>query len=242
VVATVSNIDAIAPVITLLGLTPVTVGFHGAYSDAGATALDGVDGDITGSIVTNNPVDTLIPGVYTVTYNVSDAVGNSAIQVTRTVTVFGPASSGSRARRATPAIPAIPGISPAFPAIPSANSNRTVAGELFTFVRDLSLGSEGADVIALQNRLIQAGVYGGPVTGYFGPLTLGAVQAYQRKMGISPTAGYVGPITRAELNKGLAFGNPTSNPLTTQQITEERTQLLSLLQQLLAKLKEQAGQ
>ena len=32
-------------------------------------------------------VDTSVPGVYTVTYNVSDAAGNDAETVTRTVTV-----------------------------------------------------------------------------------------------------------------------------------------------------------
>jgi len=45
------------------------------------------DGDITSSIVTVNPVDTAVVGVYTVTYNVTDANGNSAATVTRIVTV-----------------------------------------------------------------------------------------------------------------------------------------------------------
>jgi hypothetical protein len=44
-----------------------------SYTDAGATALDNIDGDITNKITTNNPVDTAIPGNYTVIYNVSDA-------------------------------------------------------------------------------------------------------------------------------------------------------------------------
>ena len=57
------------------------------YVDAGATALDNLDGDITGSIVTVNPVDTGVLGPYTVTYNVDDSSGNSAAQVTRVVNV-----------------------------------------------------------------------------------------------------------------------------------------------------------
>ena len=53
----------------------------------GATAVDTLDGDLTGSIVTVNPVDTTMLGSYTVTYNVVDSSGNSAIQVTRVVNV-----------------------------------------------------------------------------------------------------------------------------------------------------------
>ena len=58
------------------------------YSDAGATATDNVDGTITSSIVTVNPVNVNTAGTYTVTYNVSDAAGNAATQVTRSVTVY----------------------------------------------------------------------------------------------------------------------------------------------------------
>jgi hypothetical protein len=58
-----------------------------SYTDAGATANDNVDGDISANIVVNNPVDTTTLGTYTVTYNVSDAAGNAAAEVTRTVHV-----------------------------------------------------------------------------------------------------------------------------------------------------------
>ena len=57
------------------------------YTDAGATATDPFDGDLTESIVTVNPVDTSTAGTYTITYNVSDAAGNNADEVTRTVIV-----------------------------------------------------------------------------------------------------------------------------------------------------------
>ena len=79
--------DTTAPVITLLGSPTVTVTEGATYTDAGATASDDIDGDITANIVTVNPVDTATPAVYTITYNVSDAEGNPATQVTRTVTV-----------------------------------------------------------------------------------------------------------------------------------------------------------
>jgi len=57
------------------------------YVDDGATALDNYDGNITTSISVVNPVNTATVGEYTVTYNVSDAAGNAAVQVTRTVNV-----------------------------------------------------------------------------------------------------------------------------------------------------------
>ncbi len=80
-------VDTTIPVITLLGVTPVTVDTGSVYIDDGATALDDHDGDITASIATVNPVDTDVAGVYTVTYDVTDAAGNAAVQVTRTVNV-----------------------------------------------------------------------------------------------------------------------------------------------------------
>ncbi|MFG1691029.1 DUF5011 domain-containing protein [Gemmatimonadota bacterium] len=82
-------VDTTAPVITLVGDASVSVKAGDSYTDAGATASDNIDGDITASIVTDNPVDTNVPGTYTVTYNVSDAAGNPAVEVTRTVEVVG---------------------------------------------------------------------------------------------------------------------------------------------------------
>ena len=57
------------------------------YEDAGATALDNLDGDRTSAIVVTGTVDTAIPGHYTIRYNVSDLSGNAAEEVTRIVTV-----------------------------------------------------------------------------------------------------------------------------------------------------------
>lgn len=79
--------DTTKPVITLLGSTPVNVTVDTSYTDAGATALDDIDGDITGNISTVNPVNINLIGQYVVTYNVSDAANNAADEVTRTVNV-----------------------------------------------------------------------------------------------------------------------------------------------------------
>jgi len=79
--------DTAVPVITIEGESTVTLEVGTTYSDAGATAEDNYDGDITESIVTVNNVDTSVVGTYTVTYNVSDANGNVSVEVTRTVNV-----------------------------------------------------------------------------------------------------------------------------------------------------------
>lgn len=85
--------DNIAPSITLLGIPNITISpCSNTYNDAGATAEDNCLGDITNDIVVNNPLSAMqpfayVPGVYTITYNVSDNCNNMATQVTRTVTV-----------------------------------------------------------------------------------------------------------------------------------------------------------
>ncbi|NNC93132.1 MAG: DUF2341 domain-containing protein, partial [Acidimicrobiia bacterium] len=85
---TCTTSDVTPPVITLVGANPQTVEVATAYSELGATALDDVDGDISGSIVIDaSGVNTGVVGSYSVTYNVDDAAGNSAIEVTRTVNV-----------------------------------------------------------------------------------------------------------------------------------------------------------
>jgi len=79
--------DTTAPEITLLGDAEVSLLAGNSYSDAGATASDSFEGDLTSQIVTVNPVDTNTPETYVVTYDVSDGAGNAATPVTRTVIV-----------------------------------------------------------------------------------------------------------------------------------------------------------
>ena len=87
VVEEAATADTTPPVITLVGDNPVNITVGDTYTDAGATASDDDDGDITANIVTVNNVDATTIGTYTVTYNVSDAAGNPATEVTRTVNV-----------------------------------------------------------------------------------------------------------------------------------------------------------
>ena len=83
-----SGPDTEAPVITLNGASTINLDLGDSYSDQGATATDNVDGDLTSNIVVGgDTVDTNTPGTYVITYNVSDAAGNAATEVTRTVIV-----------------------------------------------------------------------------------------------------------------------------------------------------------
>lgn len=82
----VVSTDTVPPVITLIGENPVTIAAGSSYSDAGATASDNIDGNITGNIITTNNVNSSEVGVYTVEYSVSDSSGNSA-RASRVVTV-----------------------------------------------------------------------------------------------------------------------------------------------------------
>jgi hypothetical protein len=79
--------DTTRPVLSLLGDASVTVTVGTGYTDAGATANDTIDGNLTHRIVVANPVNTAVVGTYTVTYTVRDRSGNAAVPVTRTVRV-----------------------------------------------------------------------------------------------------------------------------------------------------------
>jgi peptidoglycan hydrolase-like protein with peptidoglycan-binding domain len=83
-----------------------------------------------------------------------------------------------------------------------------------TFTRDLTVGSTGSDVTALQTWLIAKGFsIPAGATGYFGAQTKAAVAAYQAANGISPAVGYFGPITRAKVN--ATAGTTTTTTTTT---------------------------
>jgi hypothetical protein len=79
--------DITKPVITLTGNSTETISVNDPYVDAGATATDNLDGNITDNIIVVNNVNSSQAGTYTVTYNVEDSAGNNANQVTRTVIV-----------------------------------------------------------------------------------------------------------------------------------------------------------
>jgi len=85
VTRTVNVTDQTVPVIALIGANPLTVAQGSAFTDPGSTVTDNVDAGLTATVT--GTVNTATVGTYALTYNSSDAVGNAAIAVTRTVNV-----------------------------------------------------------------------------------------------------------------------------------------------------------
>jgi hypothetical protein len=85
VTRTVQVVDTTAPVITLVGDDPTFVLAGDSFTDPGATVTDNVDA--TTSITGVGTVNTNVAGDYTLLYDYTDAAGNDAVTVSRTVTV-----------------------------------------------------------------------------------------------------------------------------------------------------------
>jgi hypothetical protein len=87
---TVNVVDSTPPDIFLIGDNPQIIEACDAYNELGATAIDPCFGtDFTSSIAIDaSMVNTSIPGIYSVTYNVVDSFGNIAIEVIRDIEVI----------------------------------------------------------------------------------------------------------------------------------------------------------
>ncbi|MBN1981543.1 MAG: DUF5011 domain-containing protein [Chitinivibrionales bacterium] len=84
---TTAPIDLTAPQITLNGSNPLVLTLATVYREPGAKAFDLVDGDCTSRIVIGGDiVNTSIAGTYSVSYTVSDKMGNTSTEK-RTVIV-----------------------------------------------------------------------------------------------------------------------------------------------------------
>lgn len=75
----------------------------------------------------------------------------------------------------------------------------------YRFDRPIDFGASGRDVVELQDSLQAEGIYGGPLTGFYGDQTAKAVLAYQLKYNLpladnELTGKRVGPKTLAQLN------------------------------------------
>ena len=95
-------------------------------------------------------------------------------------------------------------------------STATPGAGCYTFTRNHSLGNSGGEVMWVQQFLnghgAQVSATGagsvGNETSYFGTKTRAAVSAFQAQNGITPTAGYWGPLTRAKANALCAGVTP----------------------------------
>ena len=87
VIRIVRVVDTTPPEISLLGDDEVIVECGDLYEDAGATASDHCDGDLTEAIVTAGEVDVNTVGEYVITYDVADGAGHEAETVERVIRV-----------------------------------------------------------------------------------------------------------------------------------------------------------
>jgi hypothetical protein len=76
------------PVIKLQGEEKITIEAGGVYSDPGVVATDNKGVDITDMVVVDNDIDLHKTGTYTVSYNVTDNIGNKANTVRRSIEVI----------------------------------------------------------------------------------------------------------------------------------------------------------
>lgn len=100
-----------------------------------------------------------------------------------------------------------------------ATTGGSTAMASYTFSHDLTVGSRGADVTALQQFLVAKGdlvMPTGVAYGYFGSLTKDALAKFQAANNISPAAGYFGPITMKAVNamEGSMTSGSTSGSTT----------------------------
>ena len=83
---TITVVDTTPPVITLKGGSELQITKGTTYVEPGYTAIDNIDGNITGLVVVTGSVDASTLGMYTISYEVTDGAGNAATKVL-TVTV-----------------------------------------------------------------------------------------------------------------------------------------------------------
>ena len=210
---TITTGDFTNPEITLTGESTITIYKGENYNDQGATAVDNIDGDITGDIVTVNPVDTNIINEYTVTYNVNDASENHATEVIRTVIVKKRSSttgSSVSAQYVSSNPQAMPVVSPnptIEPIIKDDSMRENISGEQTPlFTRILKYKMTGDDVRALQvylnthNFTVSLTGLGslGNETTYFGLKTRQAVIKFQLANHLTPD-GVVGKMTKEKM-------------------------------------------
>ena len=89
----INIIDNAAPLITLIGNNPLTVTLGSSFIDPGYTVVDDTDTGLVATIT--GSVDTSAVNSYILTYNVSDAAGNTAVEQTRVVNVVDTPTSAS---------------------------------------------------------------------------------------------------------------------------------------------------
>ena len=83
----VNKHDPVAPVLELKGGSRVSIAIGTSFAEPGFTATDNCDGDLTSAVQVSGGIDPYRPGVYKLTYTVSDSFQNKT-ELTREVCVL----------------------------------------------------------------------------------------------------------------------------------------------------------
>jgi hypothetical protein len=189
---TVSVGEPVSIIATTTGFTNPTYSVADAFTSTLGTSSLSIDqtGHTTWTPVYNDI------GTHVITISAADSSGNAgSIHTSITVVAAGP----------TPYAPPVPAATT--PVVGAATITTTSGTPTspstadYVFTKYLSVGSSNADVTALQKLLLELGFFTATPTGYFGSITMHAVESYQSAHSIS-AIGVVGPLTRASLNTG----------------------------------------
>ena len=107
---------------------------------------------------------------------------------------------------------------------PNSVSGTTNATQCISLTNNFAKGTRDAQVnneVSLLQDFLSPKYLQVEPTGYFGAMTLNAVQAFQRESGFNAT-GYVGPLTRAKIKEISCGGGSTSYSNTNTNINSSR--------------------
>lgn len=198
--------------------TSLTVTLNVAQSGSSVVTLTSPDNKellvSTEDYTTANDCDTITLTGSSVPASVAVTIGGVCTGRSGESYTSGGGGGGNRTSRPTTPPPAAPPVTPAVPILPAVVPNAVFSATLQT-------GMTSPDVVRLQTLLAsRPDLYPqGTVSGYFGPLTLAAVEKFQVAYGIAtPGAsgyGVVGPKTRAKLAEVFGGGTAGVSPVAT---------------------------
>jgi len=86
VFSNIAEVETTPPTITLTGDTEITLNLNEEFEESGFAAFDEIDWYITDTVIINNTIDNTIPGIYTITYSVTNS-NDLTTEVNRTITI-----------------------------------------------------------------------------------------------------------------------------------------------------------
>lgn len=192
-------------------LDPLAIASYNLYRNAVQIA----------AVTSTSYLDTgLAPGTYAYTLSATDVTG----AVSATSSPVNGVVSGIQSAPVTPSTPTSGGL--------TSSGTLSTGFALSAFTQSLYFGLRGAQVQALQSLLVGQGYLPAvDATGFFGNLTLHAVQQFQCAQSVvctnGPGWGIIGPKTRNILNELLEQGTASSSSSTSVSISASTSSSMS---------------